>query len=103
MSQLPKFVAGAMPADIAEGLDPGCYLAQLRSTSDRTSRGVLYATAEEPPADRESWFECNYNSGEPPGAFTFRVTPSSLPVWVVAMLSNQDGVDPTITVAVART
>ena len=108
--QLPKITATGVPQDIAAGLATGCYLGQVRHSPDRTSRGVLYASAEAAPDDLGAYFEATYASGEQAGFFRFDVTTTSLPVWVraapVAAGFDDDGspvpVEPVIVLALAK-
>ena len=93
MSQRPHFEAGAMPADISEGLDAGCYLAQVRGSGDIA---ILFATAEAAPEHANDWFQAG-----PGEAFTFRAGAGLLPTWVRTDPRLSEAA--TVTVARART
>ncbi len=75
MSQTPHFVATETPADIGDGLAPGCYVAQVRGGPGLP--GVIYATAAMPPASLEDYFQCERGA-----AFVFTVGPGEPATWV---------------------
>ena len=74
MAVIPHFVAGGDPADIAQGLSPGKYLAQARGPFSGV--GVLYATAAAAPAEDQDYFQCR--SGD---VFLFYVGAAAGPTW----------------------
>ena len=74
MAQLPHLVVGDSPTDITDGLDAGCYVAQVRPAYGE--QGVLIATATAAPADVDDYFL--FSGG---AFFSFRVGPSEMPTW----------------------
>ncbi len=101
MSQLPHFTtpADGSAADIAAGLAPGCYVAQVRGLGDLHFVAVLYATAISPPADDADWFQAVQGA-----AFRFNAGSGLAPTWVkVAPQSRQlFGDDTRVDVAIAK-
>ena len=57
MTQQPNFTATETPQDIAVGLAPGDYIAQVR-WFPIPQVAVIYATAPAAPADADDYFQC---------------------------------------------
>ena len=55
MAQLPHVEVGEIAADLTDGLDAGCYLAQVRLPPGQP--GIYYATATSAPSDLDDWFD----------------------------------------------
>ena len=89
MAQIPHLSVGDTPTDITDGLEPGCYVAQVCGSPD--SLGVLYATRQTPPDAEADYFHCRGN-----GYFTFIA--GVLPTWAK---SSIPGI--ALTVALAAT
>ncbi len=75
MSQVPHFVATDTPADITDGLAPGCYVAQVRGYPGLA--GVIYASAPMPPASNDDYFACARGD-----TFVFAVGAGVAPTWI---------------------
>lgn len=96
--QLDHFTARAVAADIADGLTPGTYLAQVRGHPVAESVAVEYAFSPTAPAEDGDYFQAG-----PGETFTFAAGPG-LAVWVrvapatVAVLGAVE-----IEIAIART
>ena len=92
MAQAPHFTVTGTATDIGAGLDAGSYVAQVVAPLAMIGdRAVLYATAEEAPADDDDYFRAGHRQ-----VFTFAVGTCELPVWVKTTASTP------IPVAVAR-
>ena len=74
MAVIPHFVAGGDPADIAQGLEPGKYMAQPSGSLGAV--GVRYATAAAAPAEDHDYFQCR--SGD---VFLFYSGAAAGPTW----------------------
>ena len=69
MPQLAHVDVGDTPIDLADGLDPGCYIGQVASRpAVMGDEALLYATAEVAPTDSEDWFRASVRD-----FFTFTV------------------------------
>ena len=80
--QLAAVTIGAAPVDLTAGLDPGCYLAQVRDQPDAV--GVLYASSETPPDNDGDYFSARAET-----FFTFVAGDDKPPVWVKSALAGQ--------------
>ena len=77
MAQLAHVSVGDTPVGLADGLDAGCYVAQVASRpAVMGDEAVLYATAAVPPADVGDWFRAGVRE-----FFTFRVGAGVAPTW----------------------
>ena len=92
--QLAHVEIGDSPVDLTDGLDPGCYLAQ-GSTGlgiDLPQAVLLFATAEEAPADDGDYFRLRED-----GFLTFIVSATAEPTWAKAARPDRP-----VTLALAR-
>ena len=80
MVQLPHLEVGDTPTDITDGLEPGCYVAQVPGSP--AELGVLYATRQTPPDADADYFHCRGN-----GFFAF--TAGVLPTWVKSSIAGR--------------
>ena len=74
MALISHFEATPVPADIAQGLSPGKYMAQPSGSLGAV--GVRYATAAAAPAEDHDYFQCR--SGD---VFLFYVGAAAGPTW----------------------
>ena len=79
MAQLPHLEVGDTPTDITDGLEPGCYVAQVSGSP--AALGVLYASGPTAPDVDADYFHCRGN-----GYFTFTVADG--PTWAKSSVAG---------------
>ena len=89
MGQLPHLEVGDTPTDITEGLEPGCYVGQVRQYGDQ---GLLVATSPTVPADDLDYFLIGGRL-----YFAFTADDGEPPTWVKSSVSGK-----IVAVALAR-